>query len=229
MVEQPNVILDLCGGTGAWSRPWRDAGYDVQVITLPAYNVFKTYMAADWIMFIGNGGGAKPAIISYHTIYGILAAPPCTEFSLAKTSQPRDFAKGMQTVAACLRIIWVAREHHKLAFWALENPKGLLRQFLGKPAYTFEQWQFGGNQTKATDIWGYFTPPPPTVRKRPKLDTITYPNGRKNARCWSKVDYPAEYEGYMSQFNYTDKRASARAITPSGFAEAFYKANKRRG
>lgn len=24
------IILDLCGGTGSWSKPYRDAGYDVR-------------------------------------------------------------------------------------------------------------------------------------------------------------------------------------------------------
>ena len=36
------IILDLCGGTGSWSKPYRDAGYDVRVITLPRYNLFDT-------------------------------------------------------------------------------------------------------------------------------------------------------------------------------------------
>lgn len=36
------IILDLCGGTGSWSKPYRDAGYDVRVITLPRYNLFNT-------------------------------------------------------------------------------------------------------------------------------------------------------------------------------------------
>ena len=26
------VILDLCGGTGSWSKFYREAGYDVRVI-----------------------------------------------------------------------------------------------------------------------------------------------------------------------------------------------------
>ncbi len=30
-----HIILDLCGGTGSWSKPYKDAGYDVRVITLP--------------------------------------------------------------------------------------------------------------------------------------------------------------------------------------------------
>ena len=35
------VILDLCGGTGAWSKPYKDAGYDVKLITLPQFDVTK--------------------------------------------------------------------------------------------------------------------------------------------------------------------------------------------
>ncbi|MDR1001701.1 MAG: hypothetical protein LBL82_00300 [Oscillospiraceae bacterium] len=31
------IILDLCGGSGAWSIPYKEAGYDVRVITLTAY------------------------------------------------------------------------------------------------------------------------------------------------------------------------------------------------
>ena len=33
------IILDLCGGTGSWSKPYKDAGYDVRLITLPDYDV----------------------------------------------------------------------------------------------------------------------------------------------------------------------------------------------
>ena len=33
------IILDLCGGTGSWSKPYKDAGYDVRVITLPEYDI----------------------------------------------------------------------------------------------------------------------------------------------------------------------------------------------
>ena len=36
------LILDLCGGTGSWSKPYKEAGYDVRVITLPHYDLFET-------------------------------------------------------------------------------------------------------------------------------------------------------------------------------------------
>ena len=54
------VILDLCGGTGSWSKPYKDNGYDVRVITLPDYDVTTFEPPKD--------------------VYGILAAPPCTMF-----------------------------------------------------------------------------------------------------------------------------------------------------
>lgn len=33
------IILDLCGGSGSWSKPYVEAGYDVRLITLPDYDV----------------------------------------------------------------------------------------------------------------------------------------------------------------------------------------------
>ena len=31
------IILDLCGGSGAWSAPYKAAGYDVRLITRCAW------------------------------------------------------------------------------------------------------------------------------------------------------------------------------------------------
>lgn len=85
MDNRDKIILDLCGGTGAWSRPYREAGYDVRLITLPDNDVC-TYEPPDYV-------------------YGILAAPPCTEFSVAKGNRPRNFESGVEVMAACMRII----------------------------------------------------------------------------------------------------------------------------
>lgn len=201
MKNSEKIILDLCGGTGAWSRPYAEAGYDARLITLPEHDVL-TYEPPP-------------------SVYGILASPPCEEFSLAKGSRPRDFEKGMSIVKACLEIICECRCRTKLKFWALENPVCFLRQFLGQPRYTFEQWQYGAAAIKRTDIFGYFKEPKPAVKNKPeKIMTIRYPNGKTNARCWSKPDCPPEYE----HLNLT--RKDIRAITPAGFANAFFKANR---
>ena len=187
MSNSDKIILDLCGGTGSWSKPYRDAGYDVILVTLPDNDV-RTYLPPQ-------------------NVYGILAAPPCTEFSLAKRDAVRDFRKGMECVIACLNVIWQCRYTNKLQFWALENPKGFLRQFLGKPAFTFEQWQFGDEWIKPTDLWGYFNIPKGTVKNRPDNLMHRYPGGKLNSKKWSTS-------------------AKNRAITPPGFAEAFFKANR---
>lgn len=227
---KPKIILDLCGGTGAWSRPYKEAGYDVRLITLPEYDVTKveygrTELSASDIWFMGS---KHSMVIDARDVYGILAAPPCTEFSLAKGAYPRDLHAGMAVVEACLRVIWHCRLADSLKFWALENPRGFLRQFLGKPPWVFEQWQFGGDKRKATDLWGYYTVPTPIIKEFPLKDyTQRNPCGSSNGRAWGKRTYPPEYAEYILGFKgYDAQRAAARAITPPGFAQAFFKANR---
>ncbi|MDD5064987.1 MAG: hypothetical protein PHQ35_09570 [Phycisphaerae bacterium] len=198
------IILDLCGGTGAWSRPYKEAGYDVRLITLPEYDVC-TYQPPE-------------------NVYGILAAPPCTEFSVAKGSKPRDFESALKVVDACLKIIWQCRLYNKFKFWALENPVGFLRQFLGVPKYQFEQWQFGGTHVKRTDIWGYFNKPSPIIKLKP-IHVCTYIGHRTHSIEWSTLKTPDGYE-WLNKLPYNERRAAIRAITPAGFAEAFFKANQ---
>lgn len=50
MDNSKKIILDLCGGTGSWSKPYKEAGYDVRLITLPEHDVL-TYEPP-----IGGGG-----------------------------------------------------------------------------------------------------------------------------------------------------------------------------
>lgn len=221
MDNSNKVILDLCGGTGSWSRPYKDSGYDVRLITLPAYDVTKAEFSNHGMEFTRQDVHYKEQLtVLYKDVYGILAAPPCTEFSLAKGGAPRDFANGVEIMAACLQVIWQCRIHSKLSFWALENPVGFMRQFLGRPHFTFEHWQYGDLQIKPTDIWGYFKEPAPTVKERPGLLTCMYPNGRTQGRGWASPKAPPEYAGMKLN------RAAIRAITPAGFANAFYQANK---
>lgn len=40
-MNKSKIILDLCGGTGSWSAPYRENGYDVRVITLPEYDLLE--------------------------------------------------------------------------------------------------------------------------------------------------------------------------------------------
>lgn len=134
------IILDLCGGTGAWSRPYREAGYEVRLVTLPEHDV-RLYIPPD-------------------NVHGILAAPPCDHFARVgarwwNVKGTLALLDGLAVVDACLRII----HRCKPAWWVLENPTGRLQDYLGKPDYKFDPWWFGDPWTKRTWLWGQFVQP----------------------------------------------------------------------
>jgi hypothetical protein len=139
-INENKIILDLRGGTVAWSKPSKDAGYDVRLITLPESDV-RNYELPE-------------------NVYGIGAATPLHNVALARTRSKTPRRNGnSETVEACLRIIWTCRKRGKIAFWALGNPVWFPRQFLGKPPFTFRTSEFGDLIHKPTDIWGYFAAP----------------------------------------------------------------------
>lgn len=227
------VILDLCGGTGSWSKPYAEAGYCVHNITLPHYDVRKVVLEPLSITFLAQAAASnapnaitEDIVVPISRIRGILAAPPCTEFSIASNSRLQarpNWRQAMEIVEACERIIRFAKAEGYLKWWALENPRGFLRQFLGKPHYTFEQWQFGFHGVKPTDIWGYFKIPTPLVRQRPSDIDIVHRGTAQ--RMWNPVA-PEEFEHFnLNRWNMAD-RAAIRAITPPGFAQQFFKVNR---
>lgn len=201
--NKDKIILDLCGGTGAWSRPYLENGYTVKVITHPHFDVFEY---DEYKQFIDN-------------VYGVLAAPTCTMFSLARTtaSTPRDLRGGFSLVQRCLDIIHDCRFDGALKFWALENPTGLLRQVLGKPYLTFNPNDYGDSYTKKTDLWGYFNLP--KVKHRPLTEDEAF-------RCSiNNRELPTLPDGYTLPKGF-GPQAARRSMTSPFFAEAFYKANK---
>lgn len=204
------IILDLCGGTGAWSKPYKDAGYDVRVITLPEQDV-RLYNPPK-------------------NVYGILAAPPCTMFSFARThaKKSRNLNEGMSTILACLRIIWQCQYQIKkdvqrkppLKFWALENPYGMLNWFLGNATLTFHPYEYGDGYSKKTCIWGYFNIPMKTHTEengriiKKKFDMLLMPEIKKIRSIGDEI------------YKNAKTRQELRGVTPTGFAKAFFEANK---
>src|SRR4030095_2734847 len=136
------LIWDLCGGTGAWSKPYRDAGYCVELYDLTC------------------GHDVRLLQRTRAGVWGILAAPDCTD--LAGSGARWWTAKGdhalltaLSLVDACIRIAWVQQPK----WWALENPIGRLSWYLGPPQMMFDPADYGDPYTKRTLIWGRFTPP----------------------------------------------------------------------
>jgi hypothetical protein len=200
------IILHLCADIGSDSLPYREAGYDVRCI------------------------GKEIGVENYQppeNVYGIIANPPCTMFSIARTTAktPRDLEQGMIAVKHCLRIIWecIAKQYDTnetsrempLKFWAIENPaSGYLKWFLGKPRFVYCQSEYGQPFTKSTALWGCFNEP-----ARPFFSEVT-------------VDYKKPSLGGMYKGLEELKRGNGhgdggwKAKCPYKFAKAFYEANQ---
>lgn len=198
MDNSKKIILDLCGGTGCWSKPYKEAGYDVRLITLPEYDVL-TY---------------KPP----KKVYGVLAAPPCTDFCNAGSQywKQKDISgqtqKSLDVVYACLDIISKTNPE----FWALENPKGRLKQFIGSPIYSFYHYEFDGLFTKQTFLWGDFNT---MIVKGP---VNPHPIRLDEAKFSDFYGLPDDYKIAGTGMN---KLSALRSVYPPMFCRAFYEAN----
>lgn len=192
------VILHLCADIGSDTKPYKDAGYNV--IRIGRDIGVENYTPPD-------------------NVYGIIANPPCTMFSIARTNAktPRDMKEGMRLVQECLRVIWqsqyfMKQKHvpHKLSFWAIENPAtGYLKNYLGTPTYEYCPSDFGEDYTKKTALWGYFNPPKKTHWFKEK------PIGASVSDRFSPMN-----------FRNREERMHARSLCSEKFAQAFFEANK---
>ena len=177
------VILSLFDYSGNWSKPYRDAGYKVIQVDLKKSKQDVRLLK------------------KFESVHGILAAPPCTVFANSGARWPRtaeDMVEGLSMVDAVLRLVYV----HKPVFWALENPIGKLKHYLGDPLFRFDPCDFGDPYTKKTCLWGRFNLP-----KKKRVEPV---------------------EGSKMHLNYggkSERTKEARSITPMGFSKAFFKAN----
>ena len=145
-------------------------------------------------------------------IHGILAAPPCDHLSRAGAhlwtkKGPGPLLESLTVVDACLRIIFI---HQPLAWWALENPIGRIKEYLGEPAFKFDPRDYGDPWTKRTWLWGDFNLP--------------------SQRVAGKVPEELQGRGMGSHGRDRTTRMSSswkvqRSMTPPGFAQAFFEAN----
>lgn len=208
------IILHLCADTGSDSMPYEENGYEV--------------------ICIGKSIGVE----NYHppkNVYGVIANPPCLEFSRARTGGvARNPDEGMKLVLECQRII---SECENLAFWVIENPAtGALRNYLGKPTYVYQPWWYGSPWTKKTALWGEFNIPERTYQKWE--DVPKNPNlwVRKRNRVVEKDRYTGKPEmhtlhksavQYIKEFSCfrPDSDMEFRSLCSQNFAQAFYKAN----
>ena len=207
LFNEDRIILDLCGGTGSWSKPYKDNGYDVRIID-PQEWLEDDYGTGDVRLY------KKPK----EQIYGILSAPPCTHFSVSgarhwEKKGKNPLLEGLSVVDACLRIILITKPH----FWVLENPVGRLKHYIGDCKTTFQPYEYGDAYSKRTCLWGEFNMPEPTNIVEPDMVEFISNKGVKKrmARLF--------YDSFKLPKN---ERARIRSMTPPGFAKAFYESNK---
>lgn len=186
-------IISLFDYSGVWSDPYLQAGYDV--IRVDIQHGSDVY---------------DPFLDDLTGIHGVLAAPPCTEFARSgarwfaeKDADGRtDTAIALVRRTLCLVDLWQPR------WWALENPPGRIHNLvpeLGRPAFKFHPWMFGGNRRKWTYLWGDFNPP--------AIVTDVEPPDASYDWIWKKV-------GGRSA-----RTKNIRSKTDERFARAFFEAN----
>lgn len=208
------IIISLFDSSGSWSEPYRKAGYRViQIDKKLGFDIFK------W-----NYKAIKEQVA------GVLAAPPCTDFSGSGSQYWPEKDKDGRTAQSCklvsktLEII--AHFNHSEMFWAMENPIGRLRRMLsgeywnGEPRIhvpdslvdkvkeerlAFDPWDYGDPWTKRTMLWGEFN--------LPKRNPVP-PKKHSTQGSWTQV------LGGKSE-----RTKELRSFTPPLFAQAFYEAN----
>lgn len=169
-------------------------------------------------------------------VYGIIANPPCTEFSRARTGgKPRLGDDGMRLVKECQRII---AQCENLKFWVIENPAtGALRNYLGKPDYSYQPWWYGSPWTKKTALWGQFNIPPRVytnwedvpknpnlyIRKRNRVEANDRYTGKPEMHTLHKSAFKDIPE--FQALTRPESDMEFRSLCSQKFAEAFYKAN----
>lgn len=200
------IILHLCADIGSDSYPYKVAGYDVRLI------------------------GKEIGVENYHApqggVYGVIANPVCTKFSIASGFHKKlDTVEGMFLVDECLRII----KESNPVFWCIENPaSGRLKEFLGKPAFEYEPWNFGSPWTKKTALWGNFNLPKKIFNKWadvPKNKSLYVRPGRPKPGMAFLHKSAKQFIPEFSPFQ-VDDDMSFRSLCSQGFAQAFFKENQ---
>ena len=140
-------MLEVCCGTAQVSRYFAAQGWEVVTVD----------WEAKWNpTILADVRTLKPKQIwTPGELDVIWCSPDCTEFSIAKTTAPRDFA-----VIACFDIIrYLTSNTDKLVFWAVESPyTGFLRKqehMLQWTSYMkrVDYCKYGTAYMKPTAIW----------------------------------------------------------------------------
>lgn len=197
------LILSLYDNTGNWAQPYIKAGYPVMLWDKEYEgDIMNFEELEEWLSGY------------YGFVYGILAAPPCTDFagSGARWWKEKDLDKerieiSIALVDIVLVLVRICKHEpgNHFKFWALENPVGRLETLYPslKPfrKLLFNPCDYGDPYTKKTILWGEFN------EKLP---------GQRAMNLFGSM---------MHKIPPSEKRQAMRSATPKGFAKSFFEAN----
>ena len=135
------LVLELFCGTGSFSEVAKRYGF--RTITLDMDPKSNPDILTDIMQWDYRSFAESPFLI--------WASPPCTEWSLAKTTAPRDLETARNVIGVLLEIV-----RHFGCYYILENPVGLLRKEKNMtriPRYTASYCRYQYEYRKNTDFW----------------------------------------------------------------------------
>ncbi len=146
-------LLELFSGSGSIGKVFKQSFEVTSLDSDPKARATITCDILDWDYEVYEPG-------HFDVIW---ASPPCTEFSVLKTSGTRDFAKADGIVRRTLAII----DYSRPRLFFCENPQtGLLKTrpyMQGLPSVTLDYCKYGTPYRKRTQVWtncSYWTPRP---------------------------------------------------------------------
>ena len=171
-------LLELFSGTGSVGKAFREIGWDVTSVDLnPKAGADYTCDVCLW---------EPPEGVHYDHIH---ASPPCTEFSRALTTRPRDLAAGLRPALRALELI----RRLKPSSYTLENPgTGLMPQqeaFRDLPCkqVTYCRWGYPYHKLTwfATDLREFWQAPPVCTTKDPCAQKVgsRHPESAQRGPC----------------------------------------------
>jgi hypothetical protein len=232
------TILSIFDHSGAWSAPyWEAGGYDVIELDL------QNHLLPFDILEIETAG---QALDLFECVDGILAAPPCTDFTVSGAQYwPAKDAGGItgRSVSLVYQVLKLV-DLFMPDWWAIENPVGRINRLVPELA------EYGPRYFDPCDYAGYL-PTGPIAHLH--LDHIRRKQGvgvtieeaetvmcheayTKKTGLWGKFTMPepkriepvrvcAQGSPLQRMGGKSTKTKNARSVTPRGFARAFYQAN----
>lgn len=197
------IILSLFDHSGNWSRPYREAGFDV--------------------VQVDKKLGIDILTWDYTKIPNVnicLIACPCTDYALsgAKHFFRKDHDGTTEESQKLVAKVKEILDYFKPEIWVLENPMSRIHKlntWLGEVKYKFHPYEFAGIDEasayqKETWLWGKFNKPIKKPLSNPGFLTGIKNNGQ------------VLFKKYGGK---SERTKELRSITPLGFAYAFYEAN----